>query len=231
MVGLAATVSVDAAATPTHVVKAETSVGYHSPDYSTLDGGAEVFAAETVAVVLPTPDWVGARLDVLGGALSGGTLLGGFNAHLYLNRRWGLAGLSVAQVWLSDDIHTTFFGLTGAVYEDELLSVCLNAGYEDHSFGQDLWFGELFLRLYPGDRWSFTPGVSYVPANLKQTRADILLRLEFIAMRSSDWSLGLYAQYGGNLFTKGSAGLTLYFDGTDMRTRDRTWGPAAPRFK
>lgn len=218
-------------AEPLHVVKAETSAGYHSPDYSTVGGAAQLFIGETLAATVPTPASFGARLDAMGGHLSGGTLVGGLNAHVYLNREWGLLGLSVARVWLSEGISTTFVGLTGSVYEDDLMTACLNAGYEDHTFGENLWFGEVLLRLYPAPDWLFSPGVSYAQADVKQTRADILLKLEYAAVRSQAFSLGVYAQYGGNLFTKGSAGFTVYFDPIDFRERDRTWGPPSPRFK
>ena len=115
--------------------------------------------------------------------------------------------------------------------EEPWLRVTGGAGLEKKSFGDDLLFWELFLRLYPSERWLASVGVSYAVADVKQTRADLVVRGEWTFLAGRSASAALYGQWGGNLYTKLGGGLVVYLDGRTPAERDRRDGLSNARFK
>lgn len=225
------TIEAPAQTEPGLFARAETTVGLHRADYSTIDDPTQTFVGEHLTIGYLTPSSIGVRGDVLVGTFENGTRVLSAAGHTYLNGDWGLVGLSIATIRLEGGITSDLFFVDGCVYEDSLLTTVLAAGYEKKNFGDDLIFAELYLRIYPLQRLLLAPGISYAQSEAKQTRADIIVRADYSAFQFLDWTLGIYAQYGGNLFTKLSGGITFYFDSLDYRERDRTTGPPGVRFK
>jgi len=57
------------------------------------------------------------------------------------------------------------------------------------------------------------------------------VRVELVAGTWSNAALAIYANYGGNLLTKASAGVTLYFDVLSSAERARQRGVLFSRFR
>ncbi|MFT3917055.1 MAG: hypothetical protein QM704_24100 [Anaeromyxobacteraceae bacterium] len=213
------------------LVSAEALGGVYRADYSTVGGRTQGFAAAQLSLGVPLPGPLRLRVDALGGRFGQGEWVGSgaLRAYAWLGRF--VAGASWGHTELQGGIRSDTFALHGEVEEEPWLRVVGSVGLERKSFGDDLRFWELFLRLYPSDRWFASAGVSYAVSQLKQTRADVVLRGEWTAHRGTSTSLAVYAQYGGNLYTKAALGVVLYLDGLPAAGRDRREALAGARFK
>jgi hypothetical protein len=211
--------------------KLETFGGIHQSDYSTVSGISTFVYGEQLSLTLPIPEPIGFRFDGLVGRFTEGVWVGEAAGHLYANTSRYLMGISYGRIQLQGGLRSNLFAMNAAIYEDTLMTVSWNVGYESKNFGDGLYFSELFLRLYVAPRWLLVPGVSYAQSEFKQTRADTMVRGEFLAFSGAAVSGTVYVQYGGNLFTKASVGFVLYFDNMGFRDRDMKSGPTNARFK
>jgi hypothetical protein len=222
-----------AAAAPisARILEVRSYAGFHSQDYSTQGAGDTLgFAGARASLAVGDLGPARLRVDGLVGAFSDGPAAGAGAARVYTAEgRWRF-GASAGYGALSGGLHTTTLAGHFEVAEADWLTVTSSAGVQLESFGDDVGFAELILRLYPHRRWMISPGASYAASNLKQTRADILIRGEHAAPLGSAATLGIWAQYGGNLYTRASAGLTLYFDGWTYAERDRRDALYSARF-
>lgn len=205
------------------LLRVEAFGGAHDAGYSTVGGGTSAFGGGLLSLALPAPGPVGAQADLLVGRFSSGE-----RTWIGAGRAWvrggdGLLGLGYAHTDVAG-IASDQLALLAERYETPWLSVSATVGREWKSFPEDLYFAELFLHLYPGDRLAIATGVSYAQATIKQTRADVVTRLDWVAWAAPSHGLTLYLQYGGNLLTKASAGLVLTFDGLTPAVRERTRG-------
>jgi hypothetical protein len=218
------------AAPELHAIEARSYVGVHTADYSTVSGETQVFAAERASLGATLIAPLHFRLDGLLGRFSEGSWLGQAALRSYLRLPSHSIGVSYGYARLSGGIDSQLLALHGEAYEAEWLTVTSSFGVEKKSFGDDLGFAELFLRIYPSERWLLSPGASYAVSSLKQTRADIVLRAEWTCLTSRALSLALFAQYGGNVYTRASLGISVYFDGESAGNRDRRDALSGARF-
>jgi hypothetical protein len=218
------------AAPELHAIEARSYLGAHASDYSTVGGKTELFGAERASLGATLFDPLKLRLDGLLGRFSEGTWVGQGALRAYVRLPHHGIGASYGYTRLTGGIFGQMLALHGEAYEADWLTVTSSLGFEKKNFGEDLGFAELVLRLYPSERWVLSPGASYAVSRLKQTRADILLRGEWTFLSSRELSLALFAQYGGNLYTRASFGLTLYFDGDGSAVRERRDALCAARF-
>lgn len=213
------------------LVSAEALGGLYRADYSTVGGQTRGFGAAQLSLGVPLPGPLRLRVDALGGRFGQGEWVGSGAVRAYAWMGRFVAGASWGHTELQGGIRSDTFALHGEVEEEAWLRVVGSVGVERKSFGDDLRFWELFLRLYPSDRWLASAGVSYAVSDLKQTRADVVLRGEWAAVEGRSSTLACYAQYGGNLYTKVAVGLVLYLDGLPASARDRREALAGARFK
>jgi hypothetical protein len=205
--------------------------GVHSSDYSTVGGRTEGFLAarSSLGVTLSGP-WQ-ARLDGLYARFSKTHVNASEVAgRFYWHGEQLLLGAAYTYTWLDGGIRSDTVALHAEVYEAPFLTVTSSIGVERKNLGDDLWFCEIFTRLYLGENWLLTPGASYAVSSINQTRADIVLRGEWRFARGSYASTAVFVQYGGNLFSKAAAGITLYFDGLSYREREHRDGLYGARF-
>jgi len=218
-------------ATPSlYPIEARSYVGAHAADYSTVGGKTEAFFGERASVGASLSDPLRLRIDGLVGRFSEGTWVGQGAVRPYLRFSRYALGASYGYSRLSGGIYSHMLALHGEVYDAEWLTVTSSFGVEKKSFGDDLGFAELVLRIYPSERWVLAPGASYAVSELKQTRADILLRGEWTFWTSRALSAAAFAQWGGNLYTRASLGVSLYFDGDTPAVRERRAALGAARF-
>lgn len=214
-------------------IEARAYAGVHTSDYATVNASSGAFVATRAslgATFVESPDAaMRARVDGLFGHLSPGDLAGAAALRLYAQTPRFLLGASYGHTRIGG-LEGHLVALHGEVYETSLMTVTSSFGFEKRSFGDDLKFGEVFLRFYVGDRVVLTPGASYAVTAIKQTRADVILRAEWTFLASRTLSLAAYAQYGGNIFTRALAGLTLSFDGLPPVRRERRDGLTMARF-
>jgi hypothetical protein len=218
------------AAPELHAIEARSYAGVHTADYSTVSGETQMFAAERASLGATLLAPLKLRLDGMLGHFSEGSWLGQGALRAYLRLPSHSVGVSYGYARITGGIHSQVLALHGEAYEAEWLTVTSSFGIEKKSFGDDLGFAELFFRIYPSERWVLSPGASYAVSNLKQTRADIVLRGEWTCLSSRALSLALFAQYGGNVYTRASLGITVYFDGESSGSRDRRDALSGARF-
>jgi len=218
------------AAPEIHPIEARSYAGVHTADYSTLGGKTESFFAERVGVGATLAEPLRLRVDGLLGRFAEGTWVGQGAIRPYLRFSRFSVGASYGYARLSGGIDSQLLALHGEVYEAPWLTVSSSFGLEKKNFGDDLGFAEIFLRLYPSQRWLLSPGASYAVSELKQTRADIVLRGEWSFWSSRALSAAAFAQWGGNSYTRASLGISLYFDGDSAAGRDRRDALSAARF-
>lgn len=223
--------SVPAHAAPeVHAIEARSYAGVHTADYSTVGGETQLFVAERASLGATLVGPLRLRGDALLGRFSSDAWLGQGALRAYLRFPRHSLGASYGYARLTGDLSSQMLALHGEVYEADFLTVVGSFGVEKKSFGDDLGFAEILLRIYPSGRWVISPGASYAVSELKQTRADIILRGEYTFLSSRAWSLAAFAQYGGNLYTRATLGVTLYFDGESALERERRDAFCAARF-
>jgi hypothetical protein len=209
----------------------EAFAGAHSAGYSTVGSDTQVLAGAQAGIGLPFAGPIRARSDLMVGHFATGeTALVAAGRVYHQEARW-LVGASYDYTFITGGIHSQRVALHGEVYEEAWFGVTSSFGVERPNFGDALGFGELFLRFYPMRTLLVWSGVSYAVSDLKQTRADILLHAEYAWELPGNVSLALYAQYGGNLFTKASAGVVLYLDALGYAARERRDGLFGARFR
>ncbi len=204
--------------------------GLHSSGYSTLDGGTEAFFATRASVGAQLGVHWRLRLDGLVGQFSSGSATAAGALRAYYRDRRGALGVSAGGAWLEGGITSETFAVHLERYEASWLTATSSLGVERRSFGDDLRFAELMLRAYPSEAWLVAPGFSYAVSSFKQTRADIVLRVERSLGALGGMSPALYAQWGGNLYTKVAVGVAFTFDGLSRRERERRDGLFSARF-
>ncbi len=218
------------AAPEVHASEARSYVGVHTAGYSTVGGETQLFAAQRASLGAALAGPLRLRADALLGRFTSDAWLGHGALRAYLRLPGHSVGASYGYARLTGGIFSQTLALHGEVYETDLLTVVGSLGIEKKSLGDDLKFGEILLRIYAGDRWVLSPGASYAVSQLKQTRADILLRGEWTCLSSRALSLAVFAQYGGNLYTRASLGVIVYFDGEGALLRERRDALSAARF-
>jgi hypothetical protein len=218
------------AAPEVHAIEARSYAGVHTADYSTVGGDTQLFVAERASLGATLAGPLRLRADALLGRFSSNAWLGQGALRAYARSSRYSLGASYGYARLTGDLSSQMLAVHGEVYEADFLTVVGSVGVEDKRFGDDLGFAEILLRIYPSERWVLSPGASYAVSDLKQTRADILLRGEWTFLSSQALSLAVFAQYGGNLYTRAALGLTLYFDGDRPVVRERRDAWCAARF-
>jgi hypothetical protein len=213
-----------------HPLELRSYGGLHVADYSTVGGGTETFLAERASVGGRLVGPLRLRVDGLFGRFSEGTWVAAGAFRPYVRLASYSLGASYGYTRLRGGIHSHMLALHGEAYEAAWLTVSGSVGRELKSFGDDLGFAELWLRTYPSERWVLAAGASYAVSNLKQTRADILLRGEWTFWSSRALSAAAFAQWGGNLSTRAAVGISLYFDGDGAAVRERRDALATARF-
>jgi hypothetical protein len=204
--------------------------GVHTADYSTIGGGNDSFVAARTSLGFSVYDPLKFRLDGLFGRFGSGTLVGTGALRLYGQTERFAWGTGYQHVRLDSEIYSHVAMLHAEVYEGRMLTVVSSGGYEVKNFGDDIGFAELFLRLYPLPWLTTTVGASYAVSSLKQTRADIILRVEARVLALPNFQVNVFAQYGGNQFTRVQAGLSVYFDNLLHVERERRDGLFFARF-
>lgn len=204
-------------------VLVEGFVGAHEPGYSVVGGGDELAAGAAASGALTGLGPLAVQLDLLGAQL-GDVALGVGALRGFWRHRRGSLGASYARYQLEGGLSSDLLAAHAEVYEGDLLRVSLLAGYERVSLGDDRLVGELTLHITPRDDLAIRTGLSYVQAEIKQTRADIITRVEWALPWRGALTPTVYAQYGGNLLTKLSAGLVLYFGDAPLGVRERSRG-------
>lgn len=213
-----------------HLMSTELVAGLHSAGYSTLSGGTQAFYGVQASLGALGPP-VRLRVDALLGRFSGGTWAAEAAVRAYHQTSRYLLGASYGYTRLEGDLDGHMFSLHGEVYEERWLGVTSSFGLEKRNLDGDLAFGEILLRMYPADRVLLVSGVSYVSADIKQTRADVLMRAEWSPIAVGDFQWAFYGQYGGNLFTRVSLGVIVYCDRLPYVDRERREGLFGARFK
>lgn len=208
--------------------------GLHSSGYSTLDGGTQGFFATRASLAASLAEHWRLRLDGLVGQFSSGEAAAAGALRAYYRDERVAVGASVGHAWLEGGLTSETFAVHVERYESSWLTATTSIGLERRSFGDELRFAELMLRTYPSQALLIAPGFSYAVSSLKQTRADIVLRVER-SFGGRGGILGgvspaLYAQWGGNLYTKAAVGLAFTFDGLSRRERERRDGLFGARF-
>lgn len=193
--------------------------GIHTADYSTVDRGTELFSATRVSAGA-NASFLGLRVDGLLGRL-GEVRTGIAAVRLYGSSERYLLGGSYTYTALTGGLTSHTLSLHGEVRETTWMRVTGTFGWETRRFGDPLLSGELFLRFYLGERWLLVSGVSYAVTDVKQTRADLVVRGEWTFAQVLGGSTAVFAQLGGNLFTRASVGLTLYFDADGYAAREQ----------
>lgn len=220
-----------AAAGPTfHAGRLELFGGAHADGYSTLDGADALFGGLAADGELVLPRGLATQLEVMAGTY-GGDGAGALAARLYHRGVLGTLGVSAGYTDVFDHQTGLSVGLFAERHEARALIVSASLGYEAKDPTEDLYTAELMLHLMPTDHLLIQTGVSYAQARIKQTRADIVIHLEYAGVPIGGATVAGYVQYGGNLFTRGAVGLVVYFDRLDVSTRRRTRGVHGLRFK
>jgi Lipid A 3-O-deacylase (PagL) len=208
--------------------------GLHSAGYSTVDGATQAFYATRASLGASLSLRVKLRLDGLLGQFSSGPAAAASALRAYYQDARFALGASAGHAWLEGGLTSETFALHAERYEHSWLTVASSVGLERKSFGDDLRFAELALRLYPTSSHLISAGFSYAVSSLKQTRADILVRVEHVfgdtSAKGPRLAPSLYVQWGGNLYTKAAIGLAFTFDGLTPAARERRDGLFAARF-
>lgn len=199
--------------------------GYHAQDYSTIDQELPLFSGGQFDVWAGGSRGWGGQLDLVVGRFATSEFVGLAGAQVWRRGAEGLLGFGFVHTELEGGIRSEQVRLDVEVHEDDLVDVVAGVGWEAKNFGDDLGFGELFLRFHPTDRLELATGFSYAPSGIKQTRADLQLRADYDVAVLDGKTISVHGEVGGNLFTKASLGLVLRFDDLarreSARTRDR----------
>lgn len=204
--------------------KLEAFGGAHATDYSTVRSEHPIVSGVEGSLLASTPTPLRLQLDALAGAFSADAWMWAVAPRIFVPWSTGLVGLSYTLTNLPPTLVGHRLALDTRFDEATWFSVSTCLGYEVLNPGEDLFFGELFVHVFPADRWMITSGFSYAHAKIKQTRADIVVRAEYTAWLGDASAVALYVNYGGNLLTKASLGLTFYFDALPTAERARNRG-------
>ncbi|MDX2088149.1 MAG: hypothetical protein SFX73_09870 [Kofleriaceae bacterium] len=219
------------AAADARMLRTELFFGAHAEGYSTLDEDGDAIGGVHAAAALSLPARLAVQLDVLGASFTNGDpIFAAAGRVYYRDARFALGALG-GWTGILDQAHGVTLGGFVERYEGDLLLASVSAGVERKDRGEDLVFGEVMLHLYPARSVLLLTGFSYAQAEIKQTRADIVLHAEWAPWTFGGVTLAGYVQYGGNLLTRGSLGLVLYFDTDSYARRERTRGVYGLRFK
>jgi hypothetical protein len=212
------------------VTRVELFAGARADGYSTIGddsaaiGGVHASVEARIATIA-------AQVDVLGGVFSGGDAASALAARVYYRDRETAIGASAGAAAIGDRRIGDSYGVFLERYEHPTLLASIGVGYERSRDLADRWFAELFLHLYPTERLLLLAGASYAEAEIKQTRADIVMHVEYAPLAVGNTTLAGYLQYGGNLLTRASAGIVVYFDRQGYAARERSRGVHHLRFK
>ncbi len=216
---------------PVRVVRVELFGGAHGDGYSTVDTSGVAFGGLHASVEARLAGRFSAQLDAMAGAFASGAPAYAVAARGYYRDARFLLGASLGQTAIVDERSGQTAMLFAERYEDRALLVSAAIGYERKAAAPDLFVGELMLHMYPSSSTMLLAGFSYAHAEIKQTRADIVMRVEYAPFHVSGTTIAGYAQFGGNLFTRASLGVVLYVDQLSFAMRERTRGVHALRFK
>lgn len=205
--------------------RVEVFSGYHAQDYSTVDQKLPLFSGGQFDVWCGGAEGWGGQLDLMAGRYATSEWVGLAGAQVWRRGAAGLLGFGFVHTELEGGIRSEQIRLDGEVYEDDLVDLVAGVGWESKNFGDDIGFGEIYLRLHPTERLDLVSGFSYAPTGIKQTRADILFRADWDLARWAGKTFSVHGEFGGNLFTKASLGLVVRFDDLarleSARTRNR----------
>lgn len=219
---------------PVRLLEVRGYAGLHSSGYSTVDGETQAFYATRASLGASLAPRVKLRLDGLLGQFSSGPAAAASALRAYYQDARFALGASAGYAWLEGGLTSYTLALHAERYEHSWLTVSSSMGLERKSLGDDLRFAELALRLYPSSSLLVSTGFSYAVSSLKQTRADILVRVEHTfgdpGVKGPRLAPSLYAQWGGNLYTKAAIGLAFTFDGLTPAARERRDDLSAARF-
>lgn len=213
------------------IARLELFAGARADGYSTVTQASAAIAGVHASLEARLAARLAAQLDLLGGAFSDGQPASAAAGRLYYRDARTALGVSIGGAGQGDRLAGASYSGFVERYEDATLLVSVGVGYEHARDTEDRWFGELFLHLYPSERWLVVAGASYAEAAIKQTRADITMHVEYAAWQLGGTTLAGYLQYGGNLLTRASTGLVLYLDTVGYARRERTRGVHGLRFK
>lgn len=213
------------------LLRMELFLGARADGYSTIEAGGDAFGGVHGAFEVRLGDHLAVQLDGMGGAFSNDRIAYAAAARAYYRDERFAAGLIGGTTAIANQRSGDTIGAFVERYEGPMILARLTIGYEGKSDVDDLWFAEAMVHFYPSDRVLLRGGFSYAKSELKQTRADILMQAEYAPLTLGGATLGGYVQYGGNLFTRGSVGLVMYFDGGSYAHRERTRGVHGLRFK
>jgi len=214
---------------PIGLERTEAMAGLHAADYSTVGAGVAGAWAGQATFVERRGAWTG-QVDLAAGRLARGWV-GLAGGQLSLRDGAGATGLGWVRTQLEDGIHSDAVRIDRDVWSDSEVVVALDAGREFKSFGDDLWFLECMVAFFPGDRSQVVAGFSYAPTRIKQTRADLQLRLEHDVLRGRDASTSVYVQWGGNVLARLAGGVVVHWNPLSPRARHLDGARSLFRFK
>lgn len=219
------------AQSPFKLLRAELFAGPSKGDYSVYDISSNMVYGGSLSAGIHLWQYINSQADLLIGKFSGKEriIIGAY--RIYYRTDNYLAGISYQHTDI-ESIKSDMISLNGEVYKGNLLSVTGSSGYEFKNFGEDLIFAELFLNIYLKSNLMFSSGVSYAVAEIKQTRADIILKAEYIPVSFNNFSPVLFLEYGGNYLTKLAAGFKFYFgEKKSLKQQHDTRGFYSARFR
>lgn len=205
--------------------------GARADGYSTVGEDSAAIAGVHASVEVSLARRLAAQLEVLGGAFTSGAVATGLVGRAYYRDRRTAIGVSAGASAVDDRLAGDTYGAFVERYEHPMVLASVGIGYERTRDLADRWYGELFLHIYPTDRLLLLAGASYAEAEIKQTRADVVMHVEYAPFVIGHTTLAGYVQYGGNLLTRASVGVVLYFDRESYAKRERSRGVHGLRFK
>lgn len=214
---------------PVGLERTEAMVGLHAADYSTVGAGAAGVWTGQASFVGRHGPWC-SQVDLASGRVAE-SWIGLAGAQVSLRDGAGATGVGWVRTQLEDGIHSDAIRLQRDVWSDSEVVVALDAGREFKSFGEDLWFLECMIAFFPGDRSQVVAGFSYAPTRIKQTRADLQLRLEHDVLRLHDASASVYAQWGGNVLARLAGGVVVHWNALSPCARHLDGARSLFRFK
>lgn len=214
---------------PIGLERIDAMTGAHEADYSTL-GASHVGVSTGQATFAQRRGPWGGQLDLAAGRI-GTAWVALAGAQVSMRDAAGATGLGWVRTQLEDGIHSDAVRIDRDVWSDSEVVVALDVGREFKSFGDDLWFLECAIALFPGEHAQVVAGFSYAPTNIKQTRADLLLRLEYDILRGENTSTSIYGQWGGNVLARLAGGVVVHWNTLLPRARHVEGARSLFRFK